>query len=205
MLSTQLGLADPDHVAGVHLNMIVAPPPPDLDFEHLRDDEQAALASFDYYARVDSGYSKIQGTKPQTIGYALDDSPAGLAAWIVEKFRTWSDCDGDVERRYTKDQLLDNVMLYWLTGTAHSAGRLYYEAEHTSGFVPDGRVDVPIGFAAFPKEIIRAPRHWAEARYDVRHWTEMPRGGHFAAFEEPELLIGDIRDFFRGLRIRNAG
>ena len=113
--------------------MIVAPPPADLDFEHLRDDEQAALAAFDYYGRVDSGYSKIQGTKPQTIGYALDDSPAGLAGWIVEKFRTWSDCDGDVERRFTKDQLLDNIMLYWLTATAHSAGRLYYEAEQTAG------------------------------------------------------------------------
>ena len=131
--------------------MIVAPPPADLDFEHLRDDEQTALASFDYYARVDSGYSKIQGTKPQTIGYPLDDSPAGLAAWIVEKFRTWSDCDGDVERRFTKDQLLDNIMLYWLTATAHSAGRLYYEAEQTSGFVPDQRVEVPVGCRRVPQ------------------------------------------------------
>ena len=122
MISTQLGLADPEHVVGVHLNMVVAPPPADLDFEHLQEDEQVALATYEYYGRVDSGYSKIQGTKPQTIGYALDDSPAGLAGWIVEKFRTWSDCDGDVERRFTKDQLLDNVMLYWLTGTAHSAG-----------------------------------------------------------------------------------
>ena len=102
MISTQLGLADPEHVVGVHLNMIVAPPPADLDFDNLGDDEQAALAAFDFYARVDSGYSKIQGTKPQTIGYPLDDSPAGLAGWIVEKFRTWSDCDGDVESVYTK-------------------------------------------------------------------------------------------------------
>jgi len=154
-----------------------------------------------YYGRVDSGYSKIQGTKPQTIGYPLDDSPAGLAAWIVEKFRTWSDCDGDVERRFTKDQLLDNIMLYWLTATAHSAGRLYYEAAQTSGFVPDQKVEVPIGFAAFPKEIIRSPRHWAEQRYDIRQWTEMPRGGHFAAFEEGDLLVGDVREFFRPLRV----
>ncbi len=201
MISTQLALADPEHVAGVHLNMIVAPPPADLDFDNLRDDEQAALASFDYYARVDSGYSKIQGTKPQTIGYALDDSPAGLAAWIVEKFRTWSDCDGDVERRFTKDQLLDNIMLYWLTGTAHSAGRLYYESEQTGGFVPGQRVEVPIGVAAFPKEIIRSPRHWAEPLYDIHQWTEMPRGGHFAAFEEGGLLVEDVRSFFRPLRI----
>jgi epoxide hydrolase len=201
MISTQLGLADPEHVVGIHLNMVVAPPPPDLDFEHLREDEQAALATYEYYGRVDAGYSKIQGTKPQTIGYALDDSPAGLAGWIVEKFRAWSDCDGDVERRFTKDQLLDNVMLYWLTGTAHSAGRLYYEAEQTSGFVPGTRVEVPVGVAAFPAEIIRPPRHWAERRYDLRHWTDMPRGGHFAAFEEPELLVGDVREFFRPLRV----
>jgi pimeloyl-ACP methyl ester carboxylesterase len=205
MISTQLALVDAEHLAGLHLNMIVAPPPADLDFDNLREDEQAALASYDYYARVDSGYSKIQGTKPQTIGYALDDSPAGLAAWIVEKFRTWSDCDGDVERRFTKDQLLDNVMFYWLTGTAHSAGRLYYEAEQTAGFVPDTRVEVPVGFAAFPKEIIRSPRHWAEIRYDVRRWTEMPKGGHFAAFEEPQLLVDDIRAFFNGFRIPAAG
>jgi pimeloyl-ACP methyl ester carboxylesterase len=201
MISTQLGLADPEHLAGVHLNMVVAPPPADLDFEHLQEDEQVALATYEYYGRVDSGYSKIQGTKPQTIGYALDDSPAGLAGWIVEKFRTWSDCDGDVERRFTKDQLLDNVMLYWLTGTAHSAGRLYYEAEQTRGFVADSRVEVPVGIAAFPKEIIRPPRRWAEPRYNLHRWTEMPRGGHFAAFEEPELLVGDVREFFRPLRV----
>ena len=120
----------------------------------------------------------------------------------MEKFRTWSDCDGDVERRFTKDQLLDNIMLYWLTATAHSAGRLYYEADQTSGFVPDQKVEVPIGFAAFPKEIIRSPRHWAEQRYDIRQWTEMPRGGHFAAFEEGDLLVGDVREFFRPLRVR---
>jgi microsomal epoxide hydrolase len=201
MITAQLGLADPEHLAGIHLNMVVAPPPPDLDLEHLHDDERVGLATYEQYARVDSGYAKIQGTKPQTIGYALDDSPAGLAAWIVEKFRTWSDCDGDVERRFTKDQLLDNVMLYWLTGTAHSAGRLYYEAAQSHGFVPGSRVEVPTGVAAFPAEIIRPPRRWAEPRYDLRHWTEMPRGGHFAAFEEPELLVEDVRTFFRGLRI----
>jgi microsomal epoxide hydrolase len=201
MISTQLGLVDPEHVVGIHLNMVVAPPPPDLDFEHLQEDEQIALGTYEYYGRVDSGYSKIQGTKPQTIGYALDDSPAGLAAWIIEKFRTWSDCDGDVERRFTKDQLLDNVMLYWLTGTAHSAGRLYYEAQQTGTFVADAKVEVPVGVAAFPAEIIRPPRRWAEPRYDIRQWTEMPRGGHFAAFEEPDLLLEDVRNFFRPLRI----
>jgi microsomal epoxide hydrolase len=200
MLSTQLGLVDPEHLVGIHLNMVVAPPPPDLDLDHLAADERVALATYAQYRQVDSGYAKLQATKPQTIGYALDDSPAGLAAWIVEKFRTWSDCAGDLERGFTKDQLLDNVMLYWLTGTAHSAGRLYYEAERLGGSVPDRRVDVPVGVAAYPGEIIRPARRWAEQRYDLRHWTEMPRGGHFAAFEEPELLVDDVRAFFRPLR-----
>ena len=193
MISTQLGLVDPEHVVGIHLNMVVAPPPPDLDFENLQEDERIALGTYEYYGRVDSGYSKIQGTKPQTIGYALDDSPAGLAGWIVEKFRTWSDCDGDVERSFTKDQLLDNVMLYWLTGTAHSAGRLYYEAQQTGDVRRRPQSRSPRGVAAFPAEIIRPPRRWAEPRYDIQRWTEMPRGGHFAAFEEPELLVGDVR------------
>jgi microsomal epoxide hydrolase len=201
MISTQLGAVDAHHLVGLHLNMVVAPPPADLDLDHLSAAEQDALASYDHYSRVDSGYAKIQGTKPQTIGYALDDSPAGLAAWIVEKFRTWSDCDGDVERRFTKDQLLDNIMLYWLTGTAHSAGRLYYESEQTGGFMPAGPVEVPMGVAAFPKEIIRPAREWAERRYDIRHWTEMPSGGHFAAFEEGDALVRDVREFFRPLRI----
>ena len=144
--------------------MVVAPPPADLDFEHLAEDERARrwppTSTTDASS---SGYSKIQGTKPQTIGYALDDSPAGLAGWIVEKFRAWTDCDGDVERRFTKDQLLDNVMLYWLTGTAHSAGRLYYEAEQPGASRPTRRVEVPgRGRGDFPKEIIRPPRRWAE-------------------------------------------
>jgi microsomal epoxide hydrolase len=205
MISTQLGLVDPEHVVGIHLNMVVAPPPPDLDVQNLQEDERIALATYEYYGRVDSGYAKIQGTKPQTIGYALDDSPAGLAGWIVEKFRTWSDCDGDVERRFTKDQLLDNVMLYWLTGTAHSAGRLYYEARQTGTSLADRKVEVPVGVAAFPAEIIRPPRRWAEPRYDLRHWTAMPRGGHFAALEEPQLLAVDVRKFFRPLRMHRRG
>jgi microsomal epoxide hydrolase len=200
-ITTQLGLLDAAHIVGIHLNMLLVPLPRDLDREHLTEAEQAALDARARYARDDSGYSKIQGTKPQTIGYALDDSPVGLAAWIVEKFRTWSDCDGDVERSYTKDQLLDNVMMYWLTGTAHSAGRLYYEARHSAGtFVAGKRVDVPTGVADFPKEIVRNPRSWAEPAYNIVHWTEMPRGGHFAAMEEGGLLVDDIRSCFRSLR-----
>jgi len=201
MISTQIGVADPAHVAGIHLNMLVAGPPPDTDLTNLTPAEQDALASFQEYDKVDSGYAKIQGTKPQTIGYALDDSPAGLLAWIVEKFRTWTDCHGDVESSLTKDQMLDNVMLYWLTATAHSAGRIYYEATAGGTFSPRERIEVPVGMAAFPREIIRSPRQWAEARANIVHWTDMPRGGHFAAFEEPELLVDDVRKFFRPLRV----
>jgi pimeloyl-ACP methyl ester carboxylesterase len=201
MISTQLGVADPAHVAGIHLNMLVAGPPPDTDFADVTPAEQDALASFQEYDKVDSGYAKIQGTKPQTIGYALDDSPAGLLAWIVEKFRTWTDCNGDVETSLTKDQMLDNVMLYWLTATAHSAGRIYYEATAGGTFSPRERIEVPVGMAAFPREIIRSPRQWAETRANIVHWTDMPRGGHFAAFEEPELLVDDVRKFFRSLRV----
>jgi microsomal epoxide hydrolase len=199
MISSQLGAVDPAHVVGVHLNMVVAFPPPDLDPEQLTDAERDALGAFERYQREESGYASIQGTKPQTIGYALEDSPVGLAAWIVEKFRAWSDCDGDVERSFTKDQLLDNVMMYWVTATAHSAARLYYEVQHGGSAIP-ATLEVPVGVAAFPKEILRSPRSWAERTMNVVHWTDMPRGGHFAAFEVPELLVPDIRSFFAALR-----
>jgi pimeloyl-ACP methyl ester carboxylesterase len=201
MISTQLALADPDHVAGLHLNMVIALPPEGEDFSTLTETEMAGLTSAADYMENDSGYAKIQGTKPQTIGYLLDDSPAGLAAWIVEKFRTWSDCDGDVERRFTKDTLLTNIMLYWVTATGHSSGRLYYEATKAGGFVAKGRrVEVPTGAAIFPKEIIRPPRRWAERSYNITRWTEMPSGGHFAALEEPTLLVDDVRSFFASVR-----
>jgi pimeloyl-ACP methyl ester carboxylesterase len=201
MISTQLALADPEHVAGLHLNMVIALPPEGEDFSTLTETEMAGLTSAADYMENDSGYAKIQGTKPQTIGYLLDDSPAGLAAWIVEKFRTWSDCDGDVERRFTKDTLLTNIMLYWVTATGHSSGRLYYEATKAGGFVAKGRrVEVPTGAAIFPKEIIRPPRRWAERSYNITRWTEMPSGGHFAALEEPTLLVDDVRSFFASVR-----
>ncbi len=200
MISTQIGAADPEHVAGVHLNMVIAFPPADVDMSALTDAERDSLASLDYYQREENGYARIQGTRPQTIGYALDDSPAGLAAWIVEKFRAWTDCDGDVERCLTKDVMLDNIMLYWLTGTAHSAGRLYYEVDHGGAHVPNARVEVPVGVASFPREVLRFPRSWAESRYNIVRWTDMPRGGHFAALEQPDLLVDDVRSFFRTVR-----
>ena len=153
------------------------------------------------FLRDETGYQQIQGTKPQTLSYALNDSPAGLADWIVEKFRTWSDCDGEIEKRFTKDELLTNIMLYWAPETANSSCRLYYEAMHADQFPPASlRVEVPTGCAIFPRELIKPPRAWAERIYNVRRWTAMPAGGHFAAMEEPALLVDDVRAFFRPLR-----
>ena len=143
----------------------------------------------------------IQGTKPQTLAYALNDSPVGLCAWIIEKFRTWSDCDGCVENSYTKDQLLTNVMIYWVTQTFNSASRIYYEERHHPWRLGAGeKVLAPTGVAVFPKEIARAPREWVERAYNLCHWSPMPAGGHFAAMEKPKLLVADIRNFFRDLR-----
>lgn len=149
----------------------------------------------------EGAYAKLQSTKPQTLSYGLNDSPVGLAAWIVEKFRAWSDCDGEIERRFTKDELLTNVTIYWITETVNSSIRLYYENGHNSTPLKQGeRIDVPTAVALFPKEIRHPPREWAERTCNVQQWTEMPRGGHFAAQEEPELLVEDIRTFFRSLR-----
>jgi microsomal epoxide hydrolase len=154
-----------------------------------------------HFLQEETGYQRIQGTKPQTLGYALNDSPAGLAAWIVEKFRTWSDCDGNVERRFTKDELLTNVMLYWVPEAITSSCRLYYEMMHADKFPPkDFRVDAPTGIAIFPHEILKPPRAWVERLYRVARWTRMPSGGHFAAMEEPQALVEDVRAFFRPLR-----
>jgi microsomal epoxide hydrolase len=131
----------------------------------------------------------------------LDDSPVGLAGWIVEKFRAWTDCDGEIERAVSRDELLTNLMLYWVTATAHSSARIYYESEKTNrlGAVAK-KVAVPTGCAIFPKEILRPPRAWAENFYNVTHWTEMAAGGHFAALEQPEALVTDVRTFFRTIR-----
>ena len=161
-------------------------------------EEQQALERLDYYQTWDSGYSKQQSTRPQTLGYGLVDSPVGQLAWIVEKFWAWMDCDGRPENVLTRDELLDNVMLYWATASAASSARLYWESFRVFG--GGERVELPTGVAAFPKEIIRAPRSWCEATYNITHWTTMPRGGHFAAFEQPELFVDDVRAFFATVR-----
>jgi pimeloyl-ACP methyl ester carboxylesterase len=138
-------------------------------------------------------------TKPQTLGMALNDSPAGLLGWIVEKFRTWSDCGGDPESVFTRDQLITNVMVYWVTQTITSSARLYWELFHAEQGAPE-YVSVPTGVARYPKEVIAFPRSWIERCYNVTHWAEMPRGGHFAAMEQPELFVDDVRAFFRTVR-----
>lgn len=200
IISRIVALKDPAHVAGLHLNFCVAGPPPGVadPNEGVPAAELQRMQERQDYMANERAYQQIQGTKPQTLGFALDDSPSGLAAWIVEKFHAWCDCDGNVESRFTRDELLTNITLYWVTGTATSAARIYYENRVAAPTT--GRVTVPTACALFPKEISTPPRKWVEARYNLVRWTEMPRGGHFAALEQPQLLVDDVRAFFRSIR-----
>ena len=198
-VTTRMAALDPEHCVALHLNMPIADRPEDE--VPLTEDEKADLAAMSHFRREESGYAMEQSTKPQTLGVALNDSPVGLLAWIVEKFRTWSDCDGHPESAFTRDQLITNVMTYWATQTITSSARLYWELQHAgSDARPPEFVKVPTGIARYPKEPIRLPRAWAERRYNVTHWTQMPRGGHFAAMEQPALFVDDLRTFFRKVR-----
>lgn len=194
-VTTQIG-RNGRHCVAIHTNMPLGRMPKDL--REPTPDEAAALERLGYYQRWDSGYSKQQSTRPQTLGYGLVDSPVGQLAWIVEKFWSWMDCDGHPENVLSKDELLDNVMLYWATGTGASSARLYWES--FGSFGGGDPVTLPTGVAAFPKEILRAPRHWCEGNYNITRWTDMPRGGHFAAFEQPDLFVGDVGAFFDDFR-----
>jgi len=198
-VTTQIGALDPGHLAGIHLNMPVGVRPSEP--RPLTDEEEADLADMGRFTRDEAAYATEQGTKPQTVGVGLDDSPAGLLAWIVEKFRGWSDCDGDPERCFSRDQLLTNVMVYWLTRSATSSARLYWETNR-SGVLRERLpfIEVPTGVARYPKEILRWPRSWVEEQYNVTRWVTMPRGGHFAAMEQPELFVDDLRQFFGTVR-----
>jgi epoxide hydrolase len=205
-VSTLIGQQDRAHVAGVHLIPPLAGPDP-ATLSDLTAAERAALDALEYAAEWDSGYSKEHATRPQTVGYGLTDSPAFLAAWITEKFWSWTDHDGPLDAVISRDELLDNLMLYWLPGTGASAARLYWESirqvnEWISGPVPAGAtVDVPVGCSVFPRELQRPSRRWAEKRFtDIRYWGEPERGGHFAAFEQPQLFADEIRAFFRLVR-----
>jgi microsomal epoxide hydrolase len=184
------------HVIGAHLNMLFMAP----SAEQAKAPEAAAyLEAGAAFQRAETGYSLVHSTKPMSLGIAQSDSPAGIAAWIVEKFRTWSDCGGDIESVYTKDQLLTNIMFYWAPNSIASAANMYYESRaERRGAWPE--IKTPVGVAMFPKELARCPRSWAEGKLNITQWTEMLNGGHFAALEQPELLLEDLRSFFRPLR-----
>jgi epoxide hydrolase len=198
-IATRIGALDPEHCAGIHLNMPLAAPPKEP--VPLTDEDKADLAALARFQSEGSAYSLVQATKPQTLGVALEDSPAGLLAWIAEKLHAWSDRGVDVENRAERDRLITNVMIYWVTQTATSSARLYWEFRKSGewGAAPP-QVTVPTGVARFPKEILRFPRSWVERHYNVTRWTNMPRGGHFGAMEEPELFVAEVREFFRTVR-----
>ncbi|MEM1434934.1 MAG: epoxide hydrolase [Pseudomonadota bacterium] len=198
MVTTMIGIQDQEHCAAIHTNMpVVGPDSSTMD--DLTELEKSALAGMQYYQDWDSGYSKQQSTRPQTVGYGLVDSPAGQAAWIIEKFWAWTDSDGHPENVLTRDELLDNVMFYWLNAAGASSARLYWESFGKAGDFGD--VTVPTGISIFPKEIFRASRRWAERRFkNIIHWNELEKGGHFAAFEKPATFVDEVRTCFRAVR-----
>ena len=196
-ITASIGAQDPDHCIGVHTNMAVAAPSPEMLAEP-DEEEQDAIAARKFYQDWDSGYSKQQSTRPQTLGYGLVDSPAGQLAWIVEKFYQWTDCDGHPENILTRDEILDNVMFYWLTGAGASSARLYWESFARGSM---GDVTVPAGHSAFPKEILKGSRRWLETRFkDLRYYNRLDKGGHFAAFEQPEAFVRELRNCFATMR-----
>lgn len=198
LISPWVALTAPEQVCGVHLNMVAARPPRNREPD---EETLAAIERAQIHQRNEMGYAQIQGTKPQTLGVGLNDSPAGLAAWIIEKYRSWSDCGGDVESVFNRDQLLTAITIYWATASITSSTRLYYESMRAGLFgPPTAFVDTPTAAAVFPREIFLPPRSWAEQHYNVKRWTEFTAGGHFAAMERPEDLVDDIRAFFRDLR-----
>jgi len=200
MISARMGTLFPDTVAAIHLNFTILPIPmidelSEADMEVCRRHEE-----FDFR---EGAYHLVQETKSDAVTLAQTDSPAGLAAWIVEKFRVWSDCGGDLDSKFSMDQLLTNLMFYWAPNSVASAARLYYESFHDPALnwgAPDPHIPVPTAVARFPKDPFHRPRGWMEKHFNIVRWTEMPRGGHFAALEEPELLSEDVLEFFRGIR-----
>lgn len=195
-ISRQIALGKPEHMIGLHLNTLAAPPSADpKDMESLSDKEKGYLERANQFRQYGSGYFMIQGSRPQTLAYGLTDSPAGLLAWIAEKFHEWADQPID------RDLMLTDISVYWFTGTANSSARLYYEFGRSGSSW--GKIEsstVPTGVAVFPREIAPAIRRFAERSNNIVHWTEFDRGGHFAAMEQPELLVEDLRSFFRLVR-----
>jgi pimeloyl-ACP methyl ester carboxylesterase len=202
-ISIALGLDHAERMIAIHLNYIAGRflLGGTLDAQPQDEIASAYLGKLHAWWDAEGGYSHEQASKPQTLSYGLNDSPVGLAAWIIEKFRTWSDCGGDVESIFTRDELLTNIMVYWVTETAPSSARLYYESrQRPLNLSPSNRVEPPVGVALFPKEIAMPPRTLAERGLNIARWTVMPKGGHFAAMEQPELLAKDLREFFGPLR-----
>lgn len=204
-----------EHLARSHSGSLIAIHLTDVPFYHmfqkpndLSSAEQKYLAKMEEFPTTEGAYATIQGTRPQTLAFGLNDSPAGLAAWMVEKFRSWSDCGGDIEKSFTKDELLTNIMIYWVTGTIGSSFLPYYDLMNAGAarWIGEkfkewiGSSKVPAGFAIFSKDLLTPPRQWAERFFNVQRWSLMPRGGHFAAMEEPELLVQDIREYLRPMR-----
>jgi pimeloyl-ACP methyl ester carboxylesterase len=199
-VASRLGCIYPERVIGIHLNLLAVRRDAKM-LENPTQEERQFVGELNHWLKEETGYQWIQGTKPQTLAFGLTDSPAGLAAWIVEKFRSWTDCGGNPENALTKDEILTNIMLYWVTGVIGSSFWPYYARMHGPWPIPEAGVGVPTGYVEFPKEILRPPRLAAERMYtDIRRWTVASRGGHFAALEQPELLAHEIREFFRPLR-----
>jgi len=200
-VASVLGHRYPQHVAGIHLNLLAVRRDPKM-IANPTAEEKVFLGQLAHFLKEETGYQWIQGTKPQTLAFGLADSPAGLAAWIVEKFRTWTDCDGNPENAVSRDEMLANISLYWFTGAIGSSFWPYYARMHGPWPIPEGKtVDVPTGYAEFPKEILRPPRSLAEKTYtDIRRWTVMPKGGHFATLEQPDALAREVREFFAALK-----
>lgn len=193
-----IGEQDLGGVAGIHVNMLVGRPDP-AKMTDLTPLEKAAMARFQWYMEKDNGYSTQQRTRPQTLGYGLADSPVGQMAWIVEKFHGWADCNGYPENVFSRDHLLNNVMLYWLTNSAASSARLYWESFGSFSFAD---INVPTGCSLFPMELMRLSRRWAEARYkNIVYWNELPKGGHFAAMEQPELFVAEVKACFGAMSL----
>jgi microsomal epoxide hydrolase len=200
-VTSRLGFAFAQRMIGIHLNLLAVRRDPKM-VANPTPEEKVFLEQLGHFLKEETGYQWIQGTKPTTLAFGLTDSPAGLAAWLVEKFRTWSDCDGNPENALTRDEMLTDIMLYWVTGAIGSSFWPYYARMHGPWPIPEGStVDVPTGYVEFPKEILRPPRSVAERMYtNIQRWTVMQKGGHFAALEQPEALAKEIREFFRPLR-----
>ena len=202
-ISSWTALLDPERVMALHLTLVFANYPKHWQdpFAGVTDLEKRTLEQCRMRMAEGTGYQAIQGSKPQTLGYGLNDSPAGLAAWITEKFHGWTDCNGELDSVVGKDELLTNIMLYWITGTITSSTRLYFESNHVdNNLFEHGRIGTPTGCTMFPAELYQPPKVWAQELYNIQHWTHQPKGGHFAALEQPALLAEDLRVFFRHFR-----